>query len=124
MLKGMKTSEIQQWIRSILGQSAEEIQQTKESLVEQEQTATGEKKELFGFLLRIVGDVASELAKDQDGTGAAQKGLFPEITDELTKQVMAAIKKDTNLAYQLGAKQTMVFDRVASCVGDGAVDDA
>ena len=83
-----------------------------------------EKKALFQFLLRIVSDLEAELddaAGKRRDTAAAGKGLFPDVTEEVVKEVMAALRKDANLSYQLGAKQTVMFDRVIACVGgDGA----
>lgn len=115
---------MQQWLRALLGQSGEEMRQTKESLQEQERGAAEEKKALFQFLLRIVSDLEAELddaAGKRRDTVAAGKGLFPDVTEEVVKEVMAALRKDANLSYQLGAKQTVMFDRVIACVGgDGA----
>lgn len=120
----MYSSEVQQWLRALLGQSSEEMQQTKESLQEQERSAGEEKKELFRFLLRIVSDLEAELGeagtKRRDTVAtAAGKGLFPEVTEEVVTEVMTALKKDANLSYQIGAKQTVMFDRVMTCVSDG-----
>lgn len=121
MPKGLKevySSEVQQWLRALLGQSSEEMRQTKESLQEQERGAAEEKKALFQFLLRIVSDLEAELddaGKRRDT--AAGKGLFPDVTEEVVKEVMAALRKDANLSYQLGAKQTVMFDRVMAYVG-------
>ena len=56
-LKELYSSEVQQWLRALLGQSGEEMRQTKESLQEQERGAAEEKKALFQFLLRIVSDL-------------------------------------------------------------------
>ena len=111
---------MQQWLRALLGQSGEEMRQTKESLQEQERGAAEEKKALFQFLLRIVSDLEAELddaAGKRRDTAAAGKGLFPDVTEEVVKEVMAALRKDANLSYQLGAKQTVMFDRVIVCVG-------
>lgn len=125
MPKGLKEvyfSEVQQWLRALLGQSSEEMRQTKESLQEQERGAAEEKKALFQFLLRIVSDLEAELddaGKRRDT--AAGKGLFPDVTEEVVKEVMAALRKDANLSYQLGAKQTVMFDRVMACVGGDGV---
>ena len=38
-LKELYSSEVQQWLRALLGQSGEEMRQTKESLQEQERGA-------------------------------------------------------------------------------------
>ena len=117
-LKELYSSEVQQWLRALLGQSGEEMRQTKESLQEQERGAAEEKKALFQFLLRIVSDLEAELddaAGKRRDTAAAAK---PDATDD---ELMAALRKDANLSYQLGAKQTVMFDRVIACVGgDGA----
>lgn len=128
VLKEMYSSEVQQWLRTLLGQSSEEMRQTKESLQEQERVVEEEKKELFRFLLRIVSDLEAELGeaatKRRDTVvTAAGKGLFPEVTEEVVTEVMTAMKKDANLSYQIGAKQTVMFDRVMACVrGSFALD--
>ena len=67
------------------------MRQTKESLQEQERGAAEEKKALFQFLLRIVSDLEAELddaAGKRRDTAAAGKGLFPDVTEEVVKEVM------------------------------------
>ena len=100
--------------------SSEEVEEVESTEVVKDAVEAVESVSDVVNVVEEVKDVV-EVVNEVDAVEKEMDAVVSEIAEEVVKEVMAALRKDANLSYQLGAKQTVMFDRVIACVGgDGA----